>query len=155
MSDEPRWVDRLIAYVLRGGVTISVIVVLAGLIITFVHHREYFRSRPALGALTNPGASYPSTIGSVVEGVREGHGQAIVTLGLLLLIATPVAAFRGSVELTVGGVVSRATPVVKLQTKLAASALPARFLAPGLILAVYTVLGARLPRGVNVAITPS
>ena len=101
MSSEPRWVDRLIAYVLRGGVTISVIVVLAGLIITFVHHREYFRSRPALGALTNPGASYPSTIGSVVEGVREGHGQAIVTLGLLLLIATPVARVAVSIAVFV------------------------------------------------------
>lgn len=101
MSNEPRWVDRLIAYVLRGGVTISVIVVLAGLIITFAHHREYFRSRPALGALTNPGTSYPSTIGAVVVGVREGRGQAIVTLGLLLLIATPVARVAVSIAVFV------------------------------------------------------
>jgi uncharacterized membrane protein len=101
MSDEPRWVDRLIAYVLRGGVTISVVVVLAGLIITFVHHREYFRSRPALGALTNPGASYPSTVGAVIEGVREGRGQAIVSLGLLLLIATPVARVAVSIAVFV------------------------------------------------------
>lgn len=101
MSDEPRWVDLLISYVLRGGVTISVIVVLAGLIITFVHHREYFRSRPALGALTNPGTSYPSTIGAVVVGVREGRGQAIVTLGLLLLIATPVARVAVSIAVFV------------------------------------------------------
>jgi len=91
MSDEPRWVDTLISYVLRGGVTISIIVVLLGLTITFVHHPDYFRSRPALGALTNPGTSYPSTIGAVIDGVREWRGQAIVTLGLLLLIATPVA----------------------------------------------------------------
>jgi uncharacterized membrane protein len=101
MSDEPRWVDRLIAYVLRGGVTISVVVVLAGLIITFVHHREYFRSRPALGALTNPGASYPSTVGAVIEGARKGRGQAIVSLGLLLLIATPVARVAVSIAVFV------------------------------------------------------
>jgi len=91
MSDEPRCVDTLISYVLRGGVTISIIVVLIGLTITFVHHPDYFRSRPALGALTNPGTSYPSTIGAVIDGVRDRRGQAIVTLGLLLLIATPVA----------------------------------------------------------------
>ncbi|HEX9459726.1 MAG TPA: DUF1634 domain-containing protein [Thermoanaerobaculia bacterium] len=101
MSSEPRWVDRLIVHVLRGGVTVSVIIVLAGLIITFVHHREYFRSRPALDALTNPGASYPSTIGSVVEGVRKGRGQAIATLGLLLLIATPVARVAVSIAVFV------------------------------------------------------
>jgi uncharacterized membrane protein len=101
MSDEPRWVDQMIAYVLRGGVTISILVVLAGLVITFVHHREYFRSRPALGALTNPGASYPSSISAVIEGVRAGRGQAIVTLGLLLLIATPVARVAVSIAVFV------------------------------------------------------
>lgn len=101
MSSEPRWVDRMISWVLRGGVTISIVVVLAGMIITFVHHPEYFRSRPALGALTNPGTSYPSTISAVIEGVREVRGQAIVTLGLLLLIATPVARVAVSIAVFV------------------------------------------------------
>jgi len=101
MSTEPRWVDNLISYVLRGGVTISVVVVLAGIVITFVHHPEYFRSRPALGALTNPGTSYPRTVGAVIEGAREGRGQAIVTLGLLLLIATPVARVAVSIAVFV------------------------------------------------------
>ncbi len=101
MSSEPQWVDRMIAYVLRGGVTISLTVVLTGLVITFLHHPEYSRSRPALGALTNPGTSYPSSVGAVVEGVREGRGQAIVTLGLLLLIATPVARVAVSIAVFV------------------------------------------------------
>jgi uncharacterized membrane protein len=101
MSSEPRWVDRMISWVLRGGVTISIVVVLAGMIITFVHHPEYFRSRPALGALTNPGTSYPSTIRAVIEGVREVRGQAIITLGLLLLIATPVARVAVSIAVFV------------------------------------------------------
>jgi uncharacterized membrane protein len=101
MSSEPRWVDRMISWVLRGGVTISLVVVIAGLIITFVHHPEYFRSRPALGALTNAGTSYPSSIASVIEGVREFRGQAIVTLGLLLLIATPVVRVAVSIAVFV------------------------------------------------------
>jgi hypothetical protein len=50
--------------VLRGGVTISVIVVLAGVLITFVHHREYFRSRPR-SAPTSPSAFHP----------EPGHGH--------------------------------------------------------------------------------
>src|SRR5256885_1576757 len=52
------------------------------------------------------------------------------------LMATPVAALAGTVKLTVGAVVSGVAPVVKLQTKLLASALPARSLAPVVIVAV-------------------
>src|SRR2546428_6448149 len=44
--------------------------------------------------------------------------------------------------------------VVKLQTKFAASALPARSLAPIVIVAVKTALGARVLAGVRVAILP-
>ena len=68
-------------------------------------------------------------------------------------IATPVAAFAGTVvELTVGAVVSGVVPVVKLQTKAVASALPARSLAPVVIVAVYKVLTARVLDGVKVAV---
>ena len=51
-------------------------------------------------------------------------------------IATPVAALAGTMKLTVGRVVSVVVPVVKLQTKAVASALPARSLAPVVIVAV-------------------
>ena len=50
---------------------------------------------------------------------------------------TPVAAFAGDVEDTIGGVVSRATPVVKFQLKLAASALPAESFASVVMVAAY------------------
>ncbi len=88
---EPQWVDNAISNLLRGGVLLSVAIVLAGLFMTFVHHHEYFSSRPALGELTRVGEHFPNTIGGVISGVRELKGQAIVMAGLLLLIATPVA----------------------------------------------------------------
>ena len=53
------------------------------------------------------------------------------------VVATPVAALAGDVEDTVGGVKSGAAPVVKLQVKLAASALPAASLAAVVMVAVY------------------
>src|SRR5690349_13654010 len=71
------------------------------------------------------------------------------------LMPTAVAALTGTVELTVGGVTSAVAPVVKLQTKLATSGLPARSLAAVVIVAVYTVSGAREAPGVNVAVTPA
>jgi len=88
---EPRWVDTAISRLLRTGVVASMAVVLLGLVLTFVHHPQYVRSTSALGRLTDAGAVYPHAIGAVLTQVRQGRGQAIVMLGLLLLIATPVA----------------------------------------------------------------
>jgi uncharacterized membrane protein len=83
--------DTAIGTLLRAGVLLSVGIVTAGMVITFVHHPDYFSSRPALGTLTSPGAHFPSTLVEVIAGVWRGSGQAVVTAGLLLLIATPVA----------------------------------------------------------------
>ncbi len=88
---EPQWVDTAISYLLRGGVLVSLTVVLIGLMITFIHHPEYVSSRTELGRLTDPDVVYAHTVRGVIVQVRAGRGQAIVVLGLLLLIATPVA----------------------------------------------------------------
>jgi uncharacterized membrane protein len=85
------WMDIAIATLLRAGVLLSIGIIVAGMAIAFVHHREYFSSRPALGILTSPGTHFPSAIDEVVAGVQRGSGQGIVTAGLLVLIATPVA----------------------------------------------------------------
>jgi len=68
---------------------------------------------------------------------------------ILVLVGTPVAPFAGLVEVTVGMLA-----VVKVQTKLLASALPAGSLAPVVIVPVNLMLGARLLAGVNVAVVP-
>lgn len=91
MSEEPRWVDTSISWLLRGGVLLSITVVTLGIVLTFVHHPDYFSSRPALGSLTHGAMHYPSSLTEVIDGVRAGRGQAMVMAGLLLLIATPVA----------------------------------------------------------------
>jgi len=90
-GQEPRWVDTAISHLLRIGVLVSISVVLIGLAFTFLHHPQYVTSRTALGGLTDARAMYPHTIGDVARQIRDGHGQAIVMLGLLLLVATPVA----------------------------------------------------------------
>lgn len=88
---EPQWVDMAIFRLLRGGVVLSVGVVLIGLALSFIHHPQYASSPASLGQLTDAGVVYPHTIRGVAGQIREGRGQAIVMLGLLLLIATPVA----------------------------------------------------------------
>jgi hypothetical protein len=65
------------------------------------------------------------------------------------LTATAVALLAGIVEVRVGG-----TAVVKVHTKLAASAAPVGSFAPVVIVAVYKMPVARRADGVNVAVLP-
>jgi hypothetical protein len=67
-----------------------------------------------------------------------------------VLTGTAVVPFAGTVETTVGG-----GAVVKVHTKLAASAAPPGSLAPVVIVAVNPVLLARTVVGVNVAVLPA
>ena len=85
------WVNTAIFITLRAGVLISIVIIIVGSTITFVHHPDYFSSRPALGELTSPKAHFPNTLADVFTGVRDMRGQAIIALGLIVLIATPVA----------------------------------------------------------------
>ncbi|MGD9996705.1 MAG: DUF1634 domain-containing protein [Ilumatobacteraceae bacterium] len=98
MSDEVRRADdaavhrteEAISIVLRVGVLISVALVVAGTIVTFVHHHEYVSDPSSLDGVVEPGAGFPRTLAGVASGIADGRGQAIVSLGLLVLVATPV-----------------------------------------------------------------
>ena len=92
---------RSLGALLRVGVLLSIGIIAVGMVITFVHHPDYFSSRPALGSLTAPDAHFPRTIDEVIAGVGRGSGQAIVTAGLLVLIAIPVARVALSIVLFV------------------------------------------------------
>src|SRR5439155_790655 len=96
----------------------------------------------------------PVTLKLAVLIVKGSIASLKVAL-MVWLIGTAVAPLAGTVAFTVGGVVSGVTPVVKLQQKPVASALPARFLAPVVTSAVYTVRGDRLLVGLKVAVTPA
>jgi hypothetical protein len=72
-----------------------------------------------------------------------------------LVIGTFVAPLTGTVETTVGGVMSGVAPVVKLHTYGATMAFPERSMIPVDIVAVSTAFGANVPIGVNVAVTPA
>jgi uncharacterized membrane protein len=89
-EDRVRRVELAISSVLRIGVLTSLLVVLAGTVVTFVHHPHYLSSRHDLVPLTKPGAEFPHTVPSVIRGLEHSQGRAIVMAGLLLLIATPV-----------------------------------------------------------------
>jgi uncharacterized membrane protein len=89
-TDKVRQVELLISNILRFGVIISLIVVVLGTIVSFVHHEDYFSSASELHRLVGSEPRFPHSIKAVWLGLLKLQGRAIVMAGLLLLIATPV-----------------------------------------------------------------
>ena len=83
-------VQRLISRLLRVGVVTSMVLVLVGIAVTFVEHPRYVTNGKSLAHLRHAPSSFPHTLGAVLDGVGAGHGPAIVMLGLIVLVATPV-----------------------------------------------------------------
>jgi uncharacterized membrane protein len=79
-----------ISHVLRGGVVVSLILIVLGLSISFVHHPQYVQNREELERLVEPGAAFPRTLPEVARGIASLQGRAIAVSGLLVLILTPI-----------------------------------------------------------------
>lgn len=79
--------DRLIGGLLRAGVLLAAAVGLAGGILFLTAHGGL---RADFGVFRGQPASLRSVAG-VVQGVVVGDRRALIQLGLLLLIATPIA----------------------------------------------------------------
>lgn len=77
-----RQAELVISHVLRGGVLFSAAITLLGVLLF------YLRSGPSGGQ--EAGATFPHTLGAVESGLTHGDPLAIIVLGLLVLLATPV-----------------------------------------------------------------
>jgi hypothetical protein len=86
----------------------------------------------------------------VVPLIVAGFMASLNVAEMRVFTGTAVAPLAGTVETTVGG-----AAVVNIQTKLAASEAPAGSFATVVIVAVNTVLLARIVDGVNVAVLPA
>jgi uncharacterized membrane protein len=81
--------ELLISNLLRSGVVLSLTLVTLGMSLTFFHHPDYFSSAQALQRLTAPERG-PHDLSDVLADVANARGQALVMVGLLVLMATPV-----------------------------------------------------------------
>lgn len=98
--------ETTVAYALRWGVLLSLAVILLGSVLLFARGETGYQGQhvsgpgavDALTAYHESGAAswFPTTPSEVVSGVRAGRPYAVITLGLLILIATPV--FRVAVS---------------------------------------------------------
>jgi uncharacterized membrane protein len=90
MERASRLVELIISRVLRGGVVASLAVILVGVVASFVRHPAYVSSRDELTRVTSRDSGFPHTPSQVWTALLEGRGQAIVVIGLMLLLLTPI-----------------------------------------------------------------
>jgi uncharacterized membrane protein len=88
-----RQVERTISWLLRVGVLLAALVVFAGGIVYLIYRRN---ALPAYHAFHGEPRSLRNPV-LVAHGALSGQAEAIIQLGLLLLILTPVARVAFSV----------------------------------------------------------
>ncbi len=86
-----RRVELLISNLLRTGVLLSLVIIVIGTTITFVRHPDYAADARGVPGISPGGPTYPHTVHDVLIQAARGRGQAIIMLGLLVLLLTPVA----------------------------------------------------------------
>jgi uncharacterized membrane protein len=89
--------ELVISYLLRGGVILSAAIILVGVLLFAIRQDTgYAKVLPhhlpdllAFHQDSGPGL-FPTSLDAVVRGAIEGKSYAIICLGMLVLIATPV-----------------------------------------------------------------
>ncbi|MBV9496368.1 MAG: DUF1634 domain-containing protein [Acidobacteria bacterium] len=98
MDDKFEWrAELLISSLLRIGVATSAALAVIGMLLVFRQDSLVHSTHTELLTLTNASAAYPHSLGAVFRSALHGEGEGIAMLGLLLLIATPVARVMVSV----------------------------------------------------------
>jgi uncharacterized membrane protein len=78
-----RQAELIISNVLRGGVVLSAGVILVGVV-------AFYWQQPAVPGGGQAARTFPHSLAAVGQGLAHGAPLAIIALGLLLLLATPV-----------------------------------------------------------------
>ena len=92
-SLDDRGIEVMIGNLLRAGVLIAATVVVIGAVIYLAH----YGLQPASFSVFRGEAAALRTLPAIVKGAVHLHGKSIIQLGLLLLIATPIARVMFSV----------------------------------------------------------
>ena len=82
--------EAAISWVLRVGVTASLVTISLGTVLSFLRHGGYGATPRDVARLSGSGGAFPATASWLLGGLRHMDGQAVIVAGMLLLIATPV-----------------------------------------------------------------
>src|SRR5215813_3072650 len=90
--EELRPIELIISYILRGGVLLSGGIILLGIVLYFFRFGGTIATPATLKAMV-----FPHTPGDVFAGLAHGDPEAVIMLGLMVLIATPVSRIAVSI----------------------------------------------------------
>ena len=98
LAREERALAAPIAWLLIGGVALSAAIVAAGLLVLLITDQTGYHNVFSPSLVTRPDtADFPTAPGGILRGALEGRAFALIELGLLVLIATPVLRVAASV----------------------------------------------------------
>ncbi len=89
-SKRPLKTEDTISAVLRIGVSTSLVLLTLGTLLAFLPPNGYGFDRSEVSRLTGAGGAFPRSLSWLLGGLMHANGQAVIVLGLVLLIATPV-----------------------------------------------------------------
>jgi uncharacterized membrane protein len=93
---EPTQADRVISVVLRAGVGTSFTLIMLGMFFGLVAHDSPMRTHTPIDEVLH--TSVPlSSIAGLISALRDWRPDALVMLGLLVLIATPMFRVAASI----------------------------------------------------------
>jgi uncharacterized membrane protein len=92
---------RVISLLLVIGVSVSAAVLALGLILVILTGQTGYHDAITLALVLSPAGTvaFPRTIGGVIQGALELRPFAVIELGIILLVATPVFRVAASVLL--------------------------------------------------------
>jgi uncharacterized membrane protein len=90
VTREPRDIESWISILLRTGVLLSLLLLGVGTTLSFWHHPAYFWDQTQLKDLIGNSAAFPHSARDVARSVEAVRGRGLVTLGLGVLILTPI-----------------------------------------------------------------
>ncbi len=84
--------ERTISFILILGVTASAVLILGGLILVFIHEYHSFDQlqTSSFTQLTSTSVIFPHTFWDIIRSIGANEGVGYITLGVLLLIVTPI-----------------------------------------------------------------
>jgi uncharacterized membrane protein len=97
-GDSSNRMNDVISDLLKYGVIVSAVIIAAGVVLTFANTPESFPSSLQLLVSTNYGEPYGG-ISGLASGLASGSPASVLQLGLIVLLATPVARVVASVIL--------------------------------------------------------
>jgi uncharacterized membrane protein len=85
-----RAAERAAGALLRWGTIASILLVVCGLLRFFTQHPDWLSDPEKLQLLRSPDHPFPRSIAAIVEGAATLDGMAIIMIGVLALITTPI-----------------------------------------------------------------